>query len=643
MNRRAQLLAEGDQDLGKAKPTLILVPPNLVGQTWNEFNKWTEGLNVMEYYDDTRAKGNATGRPRVDGKLDKNHWIFHNDQQHTDDISKRVIISSLPTWNTRHGPAALKHWRRTVRHIARPRLEGRDLDYDPECPSMLPKMFEMVVVDEAHMLKQEDGHWQHAALWLDPTFTLLVTATPGINSLDDWKGYLPFVQPRNPPTDDLGQPYPAHTNPYVDGGIGDHLPLLRLQSDIFKHNISDNRNETLAGAYVRKFQEVCMVRRTFASKINSHPVSEDLPRIFKYYIDCHYSAEQQAEYQEMADPHLAKLILNLTKPGDPRDRGRIIWNQEYARNLILDSDWLGYEYCNEELLVENIYSLTDKPNWLWWLLQIVRRGRQAADAERAQAAREAGEEPRPERDYFVPAVSDRPDLVGAVCNDSPKYKALLGLVSDWVVRKGEKAVVWTTYPAQQKMVEEILNKVGIKTKALTSNMSTAERESLIDNFNTVQDDIQILVLSYSMSSFGLNLHFLCRHSIHLNMPMSRAIRDQADARFRRIGQTRDVYSWVISTANTFNDRQYTNNISKSVPQIVSELNKRVVHFTTRESAIGSIDVEVRGWVLIDGVLTSSHLVTPEIRNRATVRQATLDHIVAYIQGMEKGATLQFLE
>ncbi len=55
-------------------------------------------------------------------------------------------------------------------------------------------MFGFVILDEAHVIKQISNKTSTTIKWLRANFHILITATPMPNGIDDWKGYMPFIE-----------------------------------------------------------------------------------------------------------------------------------------------------------------------------------------------------------------------------------------------------------------------------------------------------------------------------------------------------------------------------------------------------------------------------------------------------------------
>jgi superfamily II DNA/RNA helicase len=170
----------------------------------------------------------------------------------------------------------------------------------------------------------------------------------------------------------------------------------------------------------------------------------------------------------------------------------------------------------------------------------------------------------PGMDRIVSALSDpettgRPrsrDLTLALMlGHSLRLRALLSMVADQVLRQGEKAIIWTSFPHLQKALAALLCGLGIHATPFLSAMDQSQRARLVSRFNTPGENaIQVLVCSYLVSPAGYNLQGDCRFVHVFDPPSSEAARTQAIGRTYRIGQRRTVVVLSYASRDTFHAR-----------------------------------------------------------------------------------------
>ena len=140
-----------------------------------------------------------------------------------------------------------------------------------------------------------------------------------------------------------------------------------------------------------------------------------------------------------------------------------------------------------------------------------------------------------------------------------RLRALVALLAEQVLRAGEKAVVWTSYPIMQKLLVSILTAFGMRARAFLSSLDAGQRTTLVNSFNdTASDDLQVLVCNYSCSPAGYNMQKANRN-VHLFDPAPcESAKLQAVGRTHRIGQRRLVRVVQYSTPQTYNSAMLGN-------------------------------------------------------------------------------------
>ena len=158
-----------------AKPVLLLVLPQLVDQWCEEIVKIAPGVIDLHKYSGNYRSSRVSGGP--------DHYISdilspeHPVSTPGDPTKVKLIISTPPTINKRH-PATTK------------KKSGQ------EVPSDLTGLLEILIIDEAHQIKDVSSQIYYTIILLDADFHLLTTATPILNGIEDFKAYLPLLQSR---------------------------------------------------------------------------------------------------------------------------------------------------------------------------------------------------------------------------------------------------------------------------------------------------------------------------------------------------------------------------------------------------------------------------------------------------------------
>lgn len=609
-------------------PSLICLPPSLSEQQYREVVKFVDTISaerwrVLKYFGDTRGKDDQKNE-RVIGQLTQNHDLFEK----TTANARTIIITTIPTMDSRHGPQAMRDHISKLLDIRASRAWETRFEPDRNAKCFLAKKFFNVVVDEAHLIKRWDslkaqhGNWGTAIKWLEPDFYVLATATPGKNSLADWQGYLSFTQPKKTPHNEKGQPFDAadaaRLDPYGDDTLPPELRVLPVFAN--HHVFAEGVDASLKGVYIRMLQAQICVRRSFSSKINGERLEDALPPIYKRAIDCVFATEEADKLYQRYQAMPASKLVRADK-----ETGKITWNGGNYRHLCLLTTWIGFEALLKEAEADKLPKMRrEGTGILFKWLKIYQRLRESQ-----------GDGPYPVPDKEMQQVE-------LILSEAPKLKNLLALVSDDAVLGQQNVIIWTQYPAQQILIKAILDVFNLRATALTSDLKESDRQDLIVDFCHTPNQGKIFILTYDLSSCGLNLQSASHICYHLDIPYSQAVRDQADGRQRRTGQLYDCYSWGLGLKNSFNDYQTANLIAKLTPNNITEMNPEVFKMELFQNDLGEKSCYVSNMVFANGVLcdeASSH--AQDARNRGLlVEKADVGRVVAWLTERMQGKKIQ---
>ncbi|OJJ89337.1 uncharacterized protein ASPGLDRAFT_54000, partial [Aspergillus glaucus CBS 516.65] len=150
-------------------------------------------------------------------------------------------------------------------------------------------------------------------------------------------------------------------------------------------------------------------------------------------------------------------------------------------------------------------------------------------------------------------------------------QAMLPILCDQVIIHGEKAIVWTQFPAEQVYVAATLVEANFDARVFHAGLSVHEHSVLIKQFTQDPASCSVLVCSYGVNVMGLNLQNLCCN-VHLFSPgMSKAVVNQAVRRVCHLGQTRIVLVYEYLLENNFNVMLVKHNKLKAVLGLVTEM------------------------------------------------------------------------
>ena len=553
----AQRQSSTSADQPSAKPLLLIIPPELIPQWAAEIRRFSDKFRPVVYYGDKRSSLNSA-IPKVDGLITKSSPYFNGDAKN----GRIVIITSLPTLVARHGPPVLTGYRINKKgwsaNAATQAMHDPDVDWVHD----LSGVFDIVTIDEAHQIKNPDTAAHTTVAWLQASFHVLATASVLPNGIGDFEGYMHFIDMnRNLWQDENLQQWKVDkpVNPF---DLEDDHPaaVLRMTVQAVQTFITgDDANRDNAGFYLQKVWQKCLVRRTYASKDPmdmdlGKAIGEALPRLQTRRIICRFDKAEQEMYDKFSELPIRKLAKFL-------DNGRLVWNRKHARQLILNSTWLGFHWIGDAVHAGTIKDWKALPSVLFYWIKLLHK--------KQEETLEGGAE------FAIPDREDVPQKLAILCQGSPKLRHTLRILAELVVLMRRKVVIWCGLPANQLLLLACCQALQIECVCYTSELSHSERADLVSTFVNQPQSAYVFIGGFNVGSVGLNLQALCNHAIDFDSAPNKGIQEQATGRLRRLNQPDTVERFELSVERSFQSRVIQNSLMKAVPSAIAELSMNV--------------------------------------------------------------------
>lgn len=139
-------------------------------------------------------------------------------------------------------------------------------------------------------------------------------------------------------------------------------------------------------------------------------------------------------------------------------------------------------------------------------------------------------------------------------DDSAKLAVLVHLVQIWY-HEGHKILIFSHSTKMLDIIEDVLSRetYDITTCRIDGSTPQDRRKTIVDTFNSSQSTCNVMLLSIETGGEGLSLTGANR-SIIYDPPWNQAKANQAVARIRRPGQTRECLSVHLLTAQTVEEK-----------------------------------------------------------------------------------------
>lgn len=131
-----------------------------------------------------------------------------------------------------------------------------------------------------------------------------------------------------------------------------------------------------------------------------------------------------------------------------------------------------------------------------------------------------------------------------------KFNTILNLLNDVILISGGKAIIWTIFIQNAKELKAYLESNGIKSELLIGEVPQTSREITIEKFNNPKDmDFRVVIANPFSVAESISLHKGCHNAIYLERDYNASNFIQSKDRIHRVGLDEDQitnYYYVIS-------------------------------------------------------------------------------------------------
>ncbi|RDA87978.1 hypothetical protein CP532_3383, partial [Ophiocordyceps camponoti-leonardi (nom. inval.)] len=379
------------------------------------------------------------------------------------------------------------------------------INSDTDVEAMQSFRLNTAIFDEGHKMKNPETKIYQDLRRIPAAWKMLLTGTPVQNNLMEMTSLLSFINPR------------------MFEGCMEHVQY------IFSQKISIRDVSNGAFLYNERVRRARTILEPFILQRRKDQVLSSMPAKYSTVVRCEMTETQRSVYEEYEK--LFKMEPRQRGASEAARRARQndqnnVWMQ--LRKAALHPSLFRRHFTDAttekmgKLLMDGVpQSELHQPD----LGHLIEELRNSSDFELHLWC----------RDY--PGLLRQYDMPESAEMDSGKVKKLLELVEGYRAR-GDRALVFSKFSRIIELLQEVLALRGIDHRVLMGNTKVAERQALIDEFNS-EPAIAVFLLTTGAGGTGINLTAANKVII---FDQSENPQDdiQAENRAHRLGQTRDV-------------------------------------------------------------------------------------------------------
>ncbi|WP_452598076.1 DEAD/DEAH box helicase [Pontimicrobium sp. MEBiC01747] len=346
----------------------------------------------------------------------------------------------------------------------------------------------MVVVDEAHRIKNHEGVWGRSVTEIskEAISRVILTGTPVPNGYQDIYNLYKFIYPYK----------------YKEI-LGFHYQNLQ---DLTVNSIAESN----------KVEELKNNISPFFIRIKKEDLQ--LPQVIESVIEVPMDSHQREIYDFIEEQYIQTFIENQSATvKDVLNRAKLIRLRQASTNP----------------------SLLSKT-----LIDSLEQGGDFSDQDPNTSFTSGYDEFVSDTEFFTKIVNYHKLAV------PEKFNTILNLLNDVILISGGKAIIWTIFIQNAKELKAFLELNSIKSELLIGEIPQEFREITIEKFNNPKNmDFQVVIANPFSVAESISLHKGCHNAIYLERDYNASNFIQSKDRIHRVGLDENQitnYYYVIS-------------------------------------------------------------------------------------------------
>ncbi|KAK0722366.1 P-loop containing nucleoside triphosphate hydrolase protein [Lasiosphaeria miniovina] len=375
-----------------------------------------------------------------------------------------------------------------------------DLVKDPEIAAILYDFPNIVVCDEAHLLKNPEANRTQATAKFKTMSRIAMTGSPLTNNVMDYYSMINWVAPNY--LADIAEFRDRFGNPIKEGLYADSEPFKKRKARKMLHVLKATVEPKVHRKDMQFLVKELPTKKEF---ILTLPLTEAQKKTYEAYLEV-----------ALENPRVAETIKSQAG----------VWSLVTTLSPLLAHPWIFRTYLN------------------------TRKSKQSRDNDDCLAL---------PQDLLGQVLSTLPSRTLENIENSNKIFVLVKIL-DECKKIGDKVLLFSQSIPTLDYLETLFKRQKRGIQRLDGSTPIAERQAAIKKFNT--DSTEIYLISTRAGGVGLNIYGANRVVI-FDFRYTPAEEQQAIGRAYRIGQTKPVYVYWLQMGGTFENTIQNNAVFKT--------------------------------------------------------------------------------
>ena len=376
----------------------------------------------------------------------------------------------------------------------------------------------MVVVDEAHRIKNPEGVWGRSVTEIskEAKARIILTGTPVPNGYQDIYNLYKFIYPFK--FKDILQVHYQNLEDMTNNSSPESTRVLELKEHISPFFIRIKKDDL------------------------------KLPKVVEKIIEVDMEPYQKEIYDFIETAYVHSFINNESATvKDILNRAKLIRLRQASTNPALLSKTLKDSLANNEITGEY------DPNSTFTTYN----------------------------DEFINDSEFFNKIIRYSSIEIPqKFIEVKNIIANEIIPLNGKVIIWTIFIQNAKDLRDYLQKDSIKSKLLIGEIEQAEREKTIDEFNDPNNlDFQVIIANPFSVAESISLHMGCHNAIYLERDYNCSNFLQSKDRIHRVGLDKDqitTYYYIISKNSI--DEVINNRLQEKIRRMEAVINDEIPLF-----------------------------------------------------------------